>query len=296
MINISYVVTIYNKEDCIKEMVEGLKNQIGDFEAEYIFVDDGSTDNSLAILSETTRDLSNVHIVSQINLGPSKALNKGIKLAKCDYIYLLNADHKLLPDATISLINTKKITGCKVIKGIYVDRNSMNKKYNEKINIIENDIKNALRFCSMNSGLIETKLLNQIGGADERVMNWDYSISLRIALATNFARINKILAYNIKIDHQKKILNNKFEESKDIALTRYYFIQDNLFLDHNLKLYGLNVQMARYWSHYKKHNQFSCFNKYFWRYIITRGCIFKFEYHLILRWIKEGWEVYNSIE
>jgi glycosyltransferase involved in cell wall biosynthesis len=296
MINVSYVVTIYNKEACIKEMVEGLKNQIGDFESEYIFVDDGSTDNSLLELSEAVRDMSNVHIVSQVNAGPSKAVNTGIKLAKCDYVYLVDGDDKLLPDATISLLKTRQTTGCKVIKGVHVNNYPDNKRYDGRIKIIEDSLARALKFfpiggCS--SSLIETNLLNQVGGADERVFIQDYSLALRLALVTNFATINKIVAHDINAG-QQRLSSNKLKENRDTALARYYFIKDHPTLDHRLKLRGLSAHLSKSWSWYRKHNRQPYFSKYFWRYIITRGSLFNLSYDDVLRWTKEACEVYKE--
>jgi glycosyltransferase involved in cell wall biosynthesis len=293
MINVSYVVTIYNKEPCIREMVEGLKNQIGDFEAEYIFVDDGSTDDSLSVLSDATKDMSNVHIVSQFNSGPARAVNTGIKLAKCDYVYLVDGDDKLLPDATLSLLNARKITGCKVIKGIHVNNYPDHKRYNGQINVIENSLKRTLKFFPIGSSLIETHLLNQVGGADERVFIQDYSLALRLSLVTNFATINKVVAHDIDRG-QQRLSSNKLAENRDTALARYYFVKDHPSIDHQLKLYGLSAHMSKSWSWYRKNNHLPYFSKYFWRYIVTRGALFNLEYDVLLRWMKEGCEVYKE--
>ena len=40
-------------------------SQKGDFDKEYIFIDDGSTDDSLKILKKETRKLKNCKIISQ---------------------------------------------------------------------------------------------------------------------------------------------------------------------------------------------------------------------------------------
>ena len=64
-IEVSFVVTIFNKEKFIKNMVNSLKSQEGLFSREYVFVNDGSTDRSMSILKEETKNLDNCHIINQ---------------------------------------------------------------------------------------------------------------------------------------------------------------------------------------------------------------------------------------
>jgi len=294
MTSVSYIVTIYNKESCIKEMVLGLKNQIGNFDREFIFVDDGSTDNSLSELRLATTGMTNVHIVTQDNAGPSKAVNTGIKLAKCDYVCLVDGDDKLLPDATTTLIDLKKNTGCKVVKGIHVNNYSGNFRYNNKTQIIQDSFKKALRFMTVGSSvsLIETNLLNQVRGCDERVFIQDYSLALRLSKLTNFAIINKVIAHNID-QGQQRLSSNKLGENRDAAYARYYFVKDNLNIEQQLKLIALSAQMKKSWSWFRKHNPNPFYSKYLFRYIVTRGALFNLEDELILRWMKEACEIYS---
>lgn len=59
---------------------------------EIICIDDGSTDNSLAILKEWEAKDSRIHIFQQQNNGPSAARNKGLKFARGEYITFVDAD------------------------------------------------------------------------------------------------------------------------------------------------------------------------------------------------------------
>ena len=49
MSSVSFIIPVYNKSSFLKYVIKCLKNQSGDFEREFIFVDDGSTDNSYEI-------------------------------------------------------------------------------------------------------------------------------------------------------------------------------------------------------------------------------------------------------
>ena len=57
MSSVSFIIPVYNKSSFLKYVIKCLKNQSGDFEREFIFVDDGSTDNSYEIISSLTKDL-----------------------------------------------------------------------------------------------------------------------------------------------------------------------------------------------------------------------------------------------
>ena len=59
MSSVSFIIPVYNKSSFLKYVIKCLKNQSGDFEREFIFVDDGSTDNSYEIISSLTKDLEN---------------------------------------------------------------------------------------------------------------------------------------------------------------------------------------------------------------------------------------------
>lgn len=64
---------------------------------EIIVVDDGSTDNSLSILTELSNMDSTIKVIQQKNLGVAAARNKGIAATNCEYIVCLDADDELEP-------------------------------------------------------------------------------------------------------------------------------------------------------------------------------------------------------
>ncbi len=89
---VSIIIPLYNSSNHIIETVESALNQTWK-NTEIIIVDDGSTDNSLAIAK--TLSSTNVKIFSQDNKGASAARNLGLKNAKGDYIQYLDADDLL---------------------------------------------------------------------------------------------------------------------------------------------------------------------------------------------------------
>ncbi|WP_086239279.1 glycosyltransferase [Campylobacter devanensis] len=82
----SIILPIYNVELYLKECLDSLINQTLK-DIEIICIDDKSTDNSLSILKEYANYDNRIIILEQeINQGPGVARNRGIDIAKGDYI------------------------------------------------------------------------------------------------------------------------------------------------------------------------------------------------------------------
>ena len=133
MVKVSFVCPIYNKSSYINKVLKYLKQQNGSYEKEYIFINDGSEDSSLSKLKKITNRWANVKILTQLNLGPAKATQKGIDLSTGDYIKLVGGDDIMSPDCTSILL-----TAIKKKKSVAVFSNySLLKNYN-KIEFPEN--------------------------------------------------------------------------------------------------------------------------------------------------------------
>ncbi len=86
----SVVIPVYNGAKFIDDALQCVfKQTFPDWEA--IVVDDGSTDETAQVL-EKYKDIPKVHVHTQKNSGASAARNKGMSLAKHDYITFLDVD------------------------------------------------------------------------------------------------------------------------------------------------------------------------------------------------------------
>lgn len=93
---LSIVIPVYNVEQYLRECLDScLEQDIDSSEYEIITVNDGSTDDSLAILEEYAQKYNNIILVNQENLSASVARNKGIELAKGEYIWFVDSDDKI---------------------------------------------------------------------------------------------------------------------------------------------------------------------------------------------------------
>ena len=85
---VSVVVPIYNVERYLKTCVDSILAQTL-HDIEVILVDDGSPDNCGKIIDEYARKDSRVIAVHQKNSGYSKAVNRGIDIARGEYIGII---------------------------------------------------------------------------------------------------------------------------------------------------------------------------------------------------------------
>ncbi|MCD2255879.1 glycosyltransferase [Agrilactobacillus fermenti] len=95
MIDVSIIVPCYNVSSYISEAIDSLKAQ--NFQnKEVIFVDDGSTDQTVQIIQRKIHNLDYAQLIRQQNEGPSVARNTGLKIARGKYIYFFDSDDVLI--------------------------------------------------------------------------------------------------------------------------------------------------------------------------------------------------------
>lgn len=100
---ISIIIPCYNLGNFLLPCLDSINIQTVK-EAEYIFVDDGSTDQTLELLKKFCKDRKDCTIIHQQNRGVSAARNIALKHCKGDYVYLLDGDD-ILTDNAISLMS-----------------------------------------------------------------------------------------------------------------------------------------------------------------------------------------------
>lgn len=118
--NLSLVIPVYNEERNLPMLFQQICDALGPLGRtwEVIFVDDGSKDQSLAVLKKLVQDdPSHVRvIVFRRNFGQTAAITAGIDYAKGDIVILLDADLQNDP-ADIPLLLAKLDEGYDVVSG-----------------------------------------------------------------------------------------------------------------------------------------------------------------------------------
>lgn len=192
MTKVSFVVTVFNKEEYLPLVIRSLDVQIGDFEREYVFVDDGSTDRSVEVIKECTKDAGfDVKIVSQVNQGASVAHDTGVDAATGDWIKFCDGDDLLAPDATQNLLaacarhNTEHAWGDLIYFEFGGDKDPLDRPASElpeDYQSIDDGLSFFIRNCPANSTsmLIGRDFYLRAGGCNKALVSPDQMLFLRL--------------------------------------------------------------------------------------------------------------------
>ena len=118
--NISVVVPLYNEADSLPELQAWVERVMAanHFSYEIIYVNDGSTDNSWAVIEELARKSPNVKAIKfRRNYGKSPALQCGFQKAEGDVVITMDADLQDSPDEIPELYRMIKEDGYDMVSG-----------------------------------------------------------------------------------------------------------------------------------------------------------------------------------
>ena len=95
---ITFIVPIYNMERLLPRALRSLRAQtLTDFEA--ILINDGSKDGSAALCAQAAAEDARFRFIDQPNGGVAAARNAGLDAARGEYIFFLDPDDWVEPDA-----------------------------------------------------------------------------------------------------------------------------------------------------------------------------------------------------
>ena len=92
---LSVVIPAYNEATKIKNTFSRLDRYFSkhDYDMEYLFVEDGSTDKTLDVLKELEKNRDNITLLAnKKNIGKGHSIRRGMLAASGDYILFMDAD------------------------------------------------------------------------------------------------------------------------------------------------------------------------------------------------------------
>ena len=102
---VSIIIPVYNVVRYVKPCIQSILDQsFTDYEA--IIVNDGSTDDSMAIVQSLIKDDQRFRIINQANAGLGPARNTGITAATGDYLAFVDSDDTVHKDYLLCLYQT----------------------------------------------------------------------------------------------------------------------------------------------------------------------------------------------
>lgn len=221
---VTVLMSVHNGQKYLREAIESILNQTY-LDFEFLIIDDGSTDGSSDII-RSYQD-GRIQLVRSVeNLGLTRSLNKGLKLARGEYIARMDGDDVSLPsrlEKQVGYLDEYKNVG--LVSNLFVEIDEMGEEIGLKSLPTENDeIKESLLrvncFCHTSS-MFRQKCIEAVGPyREEFKMAQDYDLWLRIAEEFDVANIEEPLC-KVRIVNGS-ISNAKISQQKYHARMAYW--------------------------------------------------------------------------
>lgn len=176
---VSIVVATYNSQSTLSICLDSILSQsLQDWEC--IIVDGLSKDKTLQIIKSYADKDYRFRIVSEKDKGIFDALNKGVKLAKGEWIYVLGSDDILVSDGLERLVNCSK--GYDIVYGNTIDKYPNGVKRFPQSKDFHLVVKNM--FCSHQALIMRKDVIEKLNGFSlEYPLKADFDLIQRAYLA-----------------------------------------------------------------------------------------------------------------
>jgi glycosyltransferase involved in cell wall biosynthesis len=136
------IVAAYNTENYIAECIDSLINQSTNYHYMIKIINDGSTDNTGAILEKYSL-LENVIVAQCENGGVSKARNRGLDTINSEYIMFVDSDDKLPPYCLQKMLDYARSNDLDIVECSYqmFDGRKFISGFQHKTEIIERGVR-----------------------------------------------------------------------------------------------------------------------------------------------------------
>jgi glycosyltransferase involved in cell wall biosynthesis len=212
MAKLTIICVTFNAENFIVDTLFSLKRQtFKDYDL--LIIDGNSNDNTIQKIQ--TINIDNISIISENDSGIYDAMNKGIRLAKSEWVFFLNAGDEFESDETLSNVFSKSFENSSIIYG-----DTLLKSDNQIINYP--DVINKLWFFSdticHQSIFFNRKLFKEIG---------DFNLNYKILADRDFL----IRAINAKhrFEHVNEVISI-YDQEGFSAKNQNLYIQEQTIL------------------------------------------------------------------
>jgi glycosyltransferase involved in cell wall biosynthesis len=200
---VSVVIPAWNAARTLPRAIDSVLAQTW-ARREIIVVDDGSADDSQAVLA---RYGDRVRVVSQANGGPSAARNRGLREARGQYVAFLDADDHWLPEKLerqVALLEAHPDLGFCSTATIVVDASGKHVRdwpcCNASEPLLETLFMQSAAVSGSTSGVLaRSELLREADGFDQRLRGFeDPDLWIRLAYRTAYACIPETLTVVVR--------------------------------------------------------------------------------------------------
>ena len=264
---VSFVVTVYNKARWLPQVLDAIQAQTADFARQCVFVDDGSTDESLAILRERTAAWADTVIVAQMNAGPAPASNAGLARATGDYVKFVDGDDVLAPDATQRLLDLLQRHPADLAYGggghYDIGQTSLAAEPGDDGMPVASPLRFVLTAPPFNLSqiLVTRAACARAQGFDERIFVQDYPFLLRLAAVAGFVGTRATVCYFPK-QQGGRLTDNHANMLFHANLSAWMFCREHQLAPDLLRL-AASRAVGRAWLYAKRHRGASVLSREF---------------------------------
>ena len=101
---VSVLIAAYNEEKVIRDTLRSVCNTLYPGSMEIVVVDDGSQDDTSAIVAAMAEEDSRIRLIRQVNMGKALALRNGLQTVRHEFVVSLDADTQFTPQTIGHLI------------------------------------------------------------------------------------------------------------------------------------------------------------------------------------------------
>ncbi|WP_461206122.1 glycosyltransferase family 2 protein [Clostridium sp. DL1XJH146] len=264
---VSVVIPMFNSENTILNTLNSIKNQTAlRLVKEIIVVDDGSTDKSLSVVKEYKIGNSElpIIIIDKENEGVSSARNAGMKIAKGEWIALLDSDDKWLPNKIETQIRIiEKNPSIDFLGGNLEDKN-LKILWRKTDTLFKAKIKDIClkMFPQTSTAIFRKTIFQEIGGYDEN-QNYaeDGNFFMKICSNYNYYHLNKRMVFfgdgkpefgfsglsaNLNNMHKGNIKNiNELKSNSIISKKFYLFLRAFYWLKYVRRIIVTKIRVSK---------------------------------------------------
>ena len=170
---LSVIIPAYNEEKCIKRAYTVIHSLLSEnnIKSEFIFVDDGSTDQTYKIINELSSEEKNiVGLHFSRNFGKESAISAGLTAASGNCAVVIDCDLQHPPEKIVEMYHLWE-QGYEIVEGIKKERGQEKKMYTIGAKFFYSVISRMAGFDMANSSdfkLLDRKVIDVLNKMPER--------------------------------------------------------------------------------------------------------------------------------
>ena len=279
---VSFVITVYNKAVFLPLVTEALFGQLGDFDREFVFIDDGSVDGSWELLQRLAGARADVKLLRQENAGPAAATNSAVRAATMQWLKIVDADDVLAPRCTQRLLDAATRLGLPLATGrampyrlgapleftdlAAVDTTAAGTA--RRIDLFAACLRSAPSNLSVT--LIDRALFWEVGGCDERIFTQDYSLLLRLAWRSEAAEVLGAPVAASPVEAPGRVSANERAMLRDTNKAILLFLNETIEVPWRQRRKAVERAFGRAWKWQHRRLGAGIRSHWFWLYALAK--------------------------